>query len=58
MILGLAEFEYGVKLVAQVDDSSPELGMEVRPKVLDATVEASRHSAGVVLVRSQSIGQS
>jgi hypothetical protein len=43
MILCLAEFEYGVKLVAQVDDPSPELEMEVRPKEL---------GAGVVLVRS------
>lgn len=53
MILGLAEFEYGVKLVARVDDASPELEMEVWPKVLEGRAEGSEHTAGVVLVRSQ-----
>ena len=56
MILGLAEFEYGVKLVAQVDDASPELEMEVRPKVLGARAERTDQPADVVLVRSPPAG--
>lgn len=53
MILGLAEFEHGVKLVARIDDPSPELEMEVRPKRLGAHVERSGRPADVVLVRTQ-----
>ncbi len=53
MILGLAEFEHGVKLVARIDDPSPELEMEVRPKLLGAGAESSDRPADVVLVRSQ-----
>ena len=56
MILCLAEFEYGVKLVAQVDDASPELEMEVRPKVLGARAERTDQPADVVLVRSPPAG--
>jgi len=56
MILGLAEFEYGVKLVARVDDPCPELEMEVRPKVLGARVERTGQPADVVLVRSPPAG--
>ena len=56
MILGLAEFEYGVKLVARVDDPCPELEMEVRLKVLGARVERTGQPADVVLVRSPPAG--
>jgi len=56
MTLCLAEFEYGVKLVAQVDDPSPELEMEVRPKELGARAERTDQPAGVVLVRSPPAG--
>src|SRR5437870_11978773 len=52
MILCLAEFEYGVKLVAQVDDSSPELEMEVLTKVLGALAERTDQHDDVVLVGS------
>ncbi|HYY48206.1 MAG TPA: hypothetical protein VFA17_05925 [Thermoplasmata archaeon] len=52
MLLGLAEFEHGVKLLARVDDPSPELEMGVRPKWLRAPVEGRDGTADVVLVRS------
>lgn len=52
MIIGLAEFEHGVKLVARVDDPSPDLGMEVGLKQVGPRAEPSERSADVVLVRS------
>jgi len=53
MILGLAEFEHGVKLVVRIDDPSPELDMEVRPKLLGANGARSDRPADVVLVRAR-----
>lgn len=53
LTLGLAEFEHGVKLVARIDDPSPQLDMEVRPELHGADGARSDRPADVVLVRAR-----
>jgi len=53
LTLGLAEFEDGVKLLAQIHDPSPEVGMEVLPAKTNSLKTDGTRTEGFILTRAK-----